>query len=147
MNIRKSFTVIGLMLAFAVTPSLLHADEFDQATKFTFSQPVQIPGRILPAGTYWFKLVNNSGNREIVQVLAEDGRTPIVILFAVSRERPLDGHVDVAVTLADRGGSQPEAIVAWFFSGETEGHEFLYPKQQARELARDVQKTVVAAGD
>ena len=146
MNIRKTFTVIGLMLAFAVTPSLLHADEFDQATKFTFSQPVQIPGRILPAGTYWFKLLNSS-NREVVQVLAEDGTTPIAILFAISRERPRYGNVDVAVTLADRGASQPVAIVAWFFSGETDGHEFLYPKQQARELARDMQKTVVASGD
>jgi hypothetical protein len=147
MKIRKTLTVIGLMLAFAVTPSLLHADEFDQATKFTFSQPVQIPGRVLPAGTYWFKLLNSASNREIVQVFAEDGTTPIAMLFAVSRERPLNGNDEVAVTLADRGGSQPVAVVAWFFSGETEGHEFLYPKLQARELARDMQKTVVAAGD
>ncbi len=147
MNIRKTFTVIGLMLAFAVTPSLLHADEFDQATKFTFSQPVQIPGNVLPAGTYWFKLFNSTGNREIVQVFAEDRTTPIAILFAVSRERSRDGNVDVAVTLADRGASQPEAIVAWFFSGETDGHEFLYPKQQAREIAREMQKTVAASGD
>ena len=146
MNIRKTFTVIGLMLAFAFTPSLLHADAFDQATKFTFSQPVQIPGNILPAGTYWFKLVNSSSNREIVHIFAEDGTTPIATLFAVSRERS-SGNVDVAVTLADRGSSQPEAIVAWFFAGDTDGHEFLYPKQQARELARDVQKTVVASGD
>ena len=141
MNIRKTFTVIGLMLAFAVTPSLLHADEFDQATKFTFSQPVQIPGRVLPAGTYWFQLLNTP-NRQVVQVLAEDG-TPLAILLTLSRERH-SGNDDVAVTLAERGPGQPEAIVAWYYVGDTDGHEFLYPKQQARELARDVQKTVVA---
>jgi hypothetical protein len=33
--------------------------------------------------------------------------------------------------------------VAWFFVGETEGHEFLYPKQEEQELARTAQKTFV----
>jgi hypothetical protein len=141
MNIRKTLTVVGLMLAFAFTPSLLHADEFDQATKFTFSQPVQIPGRILPAGTYWFQLLNTT-NRQIVEVQAED-HTPIALLYTFARERS-SGNEDVAVTLADRGPNQPEAIVAWFYQGDTSGHQFLYPKQQARELARDMQKTVVA---
>jgi len=141
MIIRKSFSVIALMLAFAFMPLVLHADADNQATKFTFSQPVQIPGRVLPAGTYWFQLLNTP-NRQVVQVLAEDG-TPLAILLTLSRERH-SGNDDVAVTLAERGPGQPEAIVAWYYVGDTDGHEFLYPKQQARELARDVQKTVVA---
>jgi Protein of unknown function (DUF2911) len=141
MNIRKSFSVIALMLAFAFMPLVLHADADNQATKFTFSQPVQIPGRVLPAGTYWFQLLNTP-NRQVVQVLAEDG-TPIAMLLTLSRERP-SGNDPVAVTLADRGPGQPEAIVAWYYVGDTDGHQFLYPKQQARELAHEMQKTVVA---
>jgi hypothetical protein len=53
---------------------------------------------------------------------------------------------EAAITLANRGGTQPQAIVAWFFVGETEGHEFLYPKQEQQELAHATQKTF-ASGD
>jgi hypothetical protein len=34
------------------------ADTWDQLTYFTFSAPVEIPGTILPAGTYSFKLAD-----------------------------------------------------------------------------------------
>jgi len=34
----------------------------------TFSGPVEIPGKALPAGTYVFKLLDSQGNRNIVQV-------------------------------------------------------------------------------
>jgi hypothetical protein len=50
---------------------------------------------------------------------------------------------EVAITLANRGGTQPQAIVAWFFVGETEGHELLYSKNEERELTRATQKTFV----
>src|ERR1700675_3646940 len=54
---------IALLIAFAIASVLFlevaaHADEMDQCTKITFSQPIQIPGQILPAGTYLFKLAD-----------------------------------------------------------------------------------------
>jgi hypothetical protein len=141
MNIRKAFAVIALLFAFAIMPLVSHADANDQATKFTFSEPVQIPGQVLPAGTYWFQLTDIS-NRAIVRVFAADHVTLVATLSTFRRERP-EGNDDVAITLADRGLGQPEAIVAWFYVGDTDGHEFLYPKQEARELAHAMRKTVV----
>lgn len=64
-------------------------------------------------------------------------------LPSVRRQRQ-QGNNDVAITLADRGAGQPQAIVAWFYVGDTDGHEFLYSKQQARELAHATQTTVVS---
>jgi hypothetical protein len=142
MNFRKSFSIMGFMLAFAIMVPVLRADERDQATKFTFTQPVEIPGRVLPAGTYFFKLAD-SNDRHIVRILAENGDL-LATVFAIPRQRKGDGG-DVAVTLADRGATQPEAIVAWFYVGETVGHEFLYPKQVEKELAKDKQDTIVGA--
>ena len=52
--------------------------------------------------------------------------------------------IKVAIKLADRGNTQPEAIVAWFYVGQTEGHEFLYPKQEEQELAHATRKTFVS---
>jgi hypothetical protein len=141
MNIRKGYAVFALLFAFAIMPLVLHADANDQSTRFTFSEPVQIPGQVLPAGTYWFQLADTP-NRAIVRVFAADHVTLVATLQTFRRERP-EGNDDLAVTLADRGAGQPEAIVAWFYVGDTEGHEFLYPKQQARELAHAMQKTVV----
>ncbi|MBZ5636056.1 MAG: hypothetical protein LAO55_23250 [Acidobacteriia bacterium] len=57
----------------AFSPSA-KADDYDKKTTFTFSQPIEIPPvhlqgfRVLPAGTYVFKLVNSSSNRHIVQM-------------------------------------------------------------------------------
>jgi hypothetical protein len=49
-----------------------------------------------------------------------------------------------AFTFAERGSSQAQAIVTWFYPGSTRGHEFLYPKQVQQELAKDKHDTVVA---
>ena len=43
--------VLGFMSAAAV-----RADEWNKQTVLTFSQPVELPGRVLPAGTSMFKL-------------------------------------------------------------------------------------------
>jgi hypothetical protein len=37
------------------------ADDWDQKTIFTFSGPVEIPGQVLQAGTYVFKLIQTGG--------------------------------------------------------------------------------------
>jgi hypothetical protein len=143
MNVRKALSIMGLVLAFAIMLPVAHADDWNQATRFTFSQPVQIPGQILPAGTYWFQLAATN-DRHLVHILRED-RTVVATLNTVPRER-YGSDAEAAITLANRGATQPQAIVAWYFIGETEGHEFLYPKQEERELARATHKTF-AAGD
>jgi hypothetical protein len=140
MNIRRTLTIMGFMLAFAIMLPVLRADEWDQGTRFTFNQPVQIPGRVLPAGTYFFK-VADSADRHIVRIFGED-RNLVATAFTIPRQRQGNGG-GVAITLADRGASQPKAVVAWFYVGETQGHEFLYPKQVQKELAKDEQDTFV----
>jgi len=137
MKVRKTLSILGLMLTFTIMLQVVHADDWNQATRFTFNQPVQVPGHILPAGTYFFQLVGD--NHHLVQIFNED-RTTVAILYSVSRERYVR-RAEAAITLANRGGTQPQAIVAWFFVGETEGHEFLYPKQEGQELAHATQKT------
>ncbi len=70
MNIRDGSTIIFcFILACVVFLPSARADEWDQMTKFTFSQPVEIPGGVLAAGTYWFVLQNNQSDRNIVQII------------------------------------------------------------------------------
>ena len=76
MQINKLYIIAGLIIAFGLFYVLAaRADESDQATTVTFNQPVQIPGQLLPAGTYVFKLTNYDAARNVVQIFnSEDSR-------------------------------------------------------------------------
>ena len=56
--IRIGFAVSVLGLAFASTATV-RADDYNKKTRLTFSQPVEIPGKVLPAGTYIFRLADS----------------------------------------------------------------------------------------
>jgi hypothetical protein len=137
----RNFATIAILLAFLIVLPVVRADETNQATLFTFNQPVQIPGRVLPAGTYLFEIINNF-NHEIVRISNADRTNVIAVIQArPTRRKGLPGKA--AIVLAERGTSQPDAIVAWTYPGRVEGHQFLYPKQLQEEVAKDKQDTFV----
>ena len=139
----KSFVSAVLLLAFLAVLPAARADETNQETKVTFSQAVQISGHVLPAGTYLFVLPNDINQHQVVRIFSSDGiKLYATILTAnVERSQPTD---NTAFTLAERGSALPEAIVTWFYPGNTIGHEFLYGKQERKELGKDHQTTIVA---
>jgi 3,4-dihydroxy-2-butanone 4-phosphate synthase len=141
-SIRKVVVVASLALSglLAVTT---RASEVDQAIKVNFSQPVQIPGRTLPAGTYYFSIINTS-DRETVQISNEDRTRTIAMIQTINRERPEWERGGTAFTLALGKGVEPAAVIAWFYPGRTTGHEFVYPKQEEKELAMATQATQVS---
>jgi Protein of unknown function (DUF2911) len=144
MNINKGYIAVGLIIAFALFFELAaHADEFDQATTITFSEPIQIPGQILPAGTYLFKLPQGDSDRNIVQIFNANRTVLYATLqtIATDRQEPTD---DTAVTLAEPESGGPSVLVKWFYPGHETGNEFLYPKQKEKELAQDKQQTIAA---
>jgi hypothetical protein len=141
MKLQNTLSVIPLFLTITVRLPVVHADGWNQTTRFTFSQPVQIPGRVLPAGTYRFQLAEND-SRHLVQIFRED-RTLVTTLYSVPRLQ--DGrNADPAITLANRGAAPPQTTVAWFFAVEKQGHELLYPRQENQELARATQTTFMS---
>jgi hypothetical protein len=130
----RNFVAILFSLAVLVATPAARADESNQATKITFSQPVQIPGRVLPAGTYWFELPEDIGEHSLVRIYSADRSVLYATLLAPNSERAT-GTDHTVFGLAERGSAQPQAIVTWFYPGETTGHQFLYPKQVEKEIA------------
>src|ERR1700688_853299 len=117
MNTKKVITIFGLLLAFAIIPLVTRADEYDQATKLTFNQSVQIPGRVLPAGTYWFVLADTSiANRNIIHIFNSDRSTLCATLLADGSRR-LRRTDKTTITFAEPGLGKPDAIVDWFYPG------------------------------
>jgi hypothetical protein len=111
------------------------ASEWNQKTVFTFSGPVEIPGQILPAGTYVFKLADSHSNRHIVQVFNKDENHVFGTFLAIPdyRLHPSDKTI---IKFAERPTGSPEAIKGWFYPGRNYGHEFVYPKSEAVVLAQ-----------
>jgi hypothetical protein len=144
MKINKRYIAVGMIIAFTLLFELAaHADESDQATKITFSQPIQIPGQILPAGTYSFKLFNSNSDPNVVQIFNSDQTHLYATLQTVATERQ-DPTRDTAITLAEQGGGKPDALLKWFYPGRETGHEFVYSGQQEKQLAQATQQTIVA---
>jgi len=131
-----------MVFSFMVVPGL-RADEWDQATKVEFSQALEISGSVLPAGSYWFVLANSDGDRNIVQIFSSDWAVLYATLHTVPKERERVTS-DTAFTFAERPAHQPEAILTWFYPGETTGVEFLYSRKEEKELARDLHQNVIA---
>jgi LPXTG-motif cell wall-anchored protein len=137
------FAVLALTLLGASLSTGARADEWNKKTVMTFNQPVEIPGQILPAGTYTFVLLDSPADRHIVQIFTADGSQIIATVLAINNYR-LKPTGDTVVKFAERSGDNPEALKAWFYPGDNFGQEFVYPKQRATELAVIVKEPIPA---
>lgn len=118
----------------AVGLSGIHADEWSKTTKVTFADAVQVPGTVLPAGTYTFRLMDSSSNRHIVQVFNEDGTHLITTILAIPNYQ-LQVSGKTILAFDERPAGEPEALKAWFYPGDNFGQEFVYPKAEATALS------------
>jgi hypothetical protein len=139
----------ALLSLFAVTllgatllPSA-RADTWNKKTVVTFSQAVEVPGKILPAGTYTFQLLDSLADRHIVQIFNADGSQIIATILAINNYR-LQPTGETVMKFGERPGDSPEALRAWFYPGDNFGQEFVYPKVRAIELAQTT-KVIVPA--
>jgi hypothetical protein len=131
---KTALVVLALSLLGAMSATGVRADEYNKKTVMTFDQPVEIPGQVLPAGTYTFKLANSPSDRHIVQVWNADGSHLIATVLAINNYRlQPTGHT--VVKFAERPGDDPEALKAWFYPGDNFGQEFVYPKPRAIAFA------------
>jgi hypothetical protein len=147
--LRAAPTVFCMALLGAMFSPGAKADDYDKKTTVTFSGPVEIPPvyitgmRVLPAGTYVFKLVNSSSNRHIVQIFNRDQTKIYATILAIPNYRLVPKNKTV-ITFNEGVRGQPEAIRAWFYPGANWGEEFVYPKIKAIELAKVTQTPVLA---
>lgn len=109
----------------------------DKRVFFTFSGPVAVPGVTLPAGKYMFRLPTTvaSGERHVMQVLSSDGRTSYATFFGISANRT-DVPAAPEVRFMETAAGMPAAVKTWWYPGDKAGYEFVYPKEQARLLAK-----------
>ena len=142
MNTKKMFITLGLALTLLTILPFARADEWNHASRLSFNQSVQIPGHVLPAGTYWFVLADSGSDRNIVQIFNSDRSTLYATVLAISAAR-LEPTDRTAITFAQQDSMPANAIVTWFYPGHASGHEFVYSGSERQELARDKHETAV----
>jgi hypothetical protein len=144
MKILKAL-LAGLMIlvgaTILVTPA--RADAWNKETKLTFSQPVEVPGMVLQAGTYTFRLLNTTGSRNVVQIYNEDGTKLITTILTIYDYRltPADQTI---IQFNEQQAGTPAALRTWFYPGDNYGRQFVYPKKRAIQLAQAAQAPVPA---
>jgi hypothetical protein len=129
-----------VMLGLTALPAL-KADPWDRKTVITISQPLEVPGVVLPAGTYVMKLLDSSSNRHIVQIMNEKQNHQLALTMAIPAERlrPTDKTV---LTMYEGSQGAPPALRTWFYPGDTVGQEFLYARRQAVRISERTNATV-----
>ena len=128
MRVTKSLVAVwaGAGLAL-VAPRAAAADDRNRETVLTFSHDVAIPGRVLPAGTYLFRLANGQLNRHLVLIFDRRGRfVAMTSTIAATRFNTTD---DTQITFEERLDGTPFLLKQWFYPGQLSGEEFIYPSR------------------
>jgi len=112
----------------------------------TFNAPVELPGKALPAGTYVFKVLDNIGSRDIVQVLDKDEKQVLATVIAIPdyRDTPPDKPI---INFEERSSNTPPALKAVYFPGDTYGVQFVYPHDRAVQIAKRTGHNVLSVGN
>ena len=113
--------LVALILA-SVHPQLAQASEQNHLTKFTTSAPLEISGRILPAGTYTFTTLATDPN--VVKIWNNDERKPVAFVYAIPEEAT-QTPTSPMLALSEAPMGAPEKIHAWFYPGDRIGWEFM----------------------
>lgn len=147
--LRTMLALFGVALVTAAFSPMATADvTWDRRTEVTFKTPVEIPAvhepgwRVLPPGTYVFKVMKAETSRDVVQIFSKDERTVYATILAIPNYR-LKATGKTVFTFRERPAGQPEAMRAWFYPHQEWGHEFVYGKAAATEIARVTKEPVL----
>jgi len=121
-----TLALAAVLFTLSFSPTV-RADNWDKKTVVTFDQNVEIPGQILPAGTYVFKLFRSYSERSIVQVWNQGESQLLATLITAGDSYPnQSGKPYFVLDMTGTDEGYPPALVSWFFAGSDEGRDFIY---------------------
>ena len=128
-SMRGAVVALCSMLLFILFGATLspgaRADQWDKKTIVTFGEDVEIPGQILPAGTYVFRLADSPSNRHIVQIWNGDENQLLATVVTIPNTR-FETPDETIFQFDERPSNSPMAVKVWFYPGNKTGEEFVY---------------------
>jgi hypothetical protein len=133
------------VLLTAVGVTGVFADDHDKKTDVTIDQPVEVPGGVvLQPGMYMFKLLDATANRHIVQISSEDGKKTFAVVMTAAARRTEPASKTI-LTFYEMPTGTPQAVRKWFWPGDLDGQEFLYPHDRASQISKLTNENVPEA--
>ena len=125
-------TVLLFILFGAILTPGARADQWNKKTIVTFNESVEIPGQVLPAGTYVFKLADSPTDRHIVQVWNADESQILAAIMTIPKTR-FEAPDESKFEFEERAGDTLMALKVWFYPGNSTGEEFTYSRYSYRQ--------------
>jgi hypothetical protein len=133
-HLRGAMLASAAALVWCLGTSTATADDYNRRTILTIDHSMVIPSAMLAPGTYTFILGNPESSRDVVYILREDG-TPVTSAHVTRVSRNNESR-DLALFVAlNENGAMP-MMRGWFYPGDRDGYQFVYPTDQARTIAR-----------
>jgi hypothetical protein len=117
------FAAVAMSLMSGVYVPSLRANEVDEKTVITISQPITVDGTLLPAGRYILKLQDSPFRGSVVYIFNGEENRLITAVLA-NRAYRLEPTGNSVFSFYDPAAGQPPALRTWFYAGETAGLEF-----------------------
>jgi hypothetical protein len=131
MNRRLLAVAFGFALLGSVFVPRARADQDNQEIHFTINAPVEIPGEVLGAGSYDLKL--NGDGSTVAGLWNVQGTKFYGFFDTIPVDRTHRGNL--RIDLSGSGKSAPKRLADWFYSGDRQGNELLYPAVKNVEVA------------
>jgi hypothetical protein len=147
-SIAGSVLAALVLVALTASPASAQATTANKRTFLTFSGTVQVPGAMLPKGTYVFRIADPDAQR-VWQVLDEHERKVLAQFFFVrTGDRTISeanhAHGKPVVIFHETAQGVPPAIRILYYPSDLAGAEFLYPKAQAEQFAATAHREILA---
>jgi hypothetical protein len=147
MNFKKillSAAMVTAMTWCGVGVAQAQTQNSERIVYFTFTQPVTIPGSTLPAGRYRFQILQSFSDRGILRIQNGDGSKTFGTLLAVPTSRT-DVVAAPELRFLETASTAPPAIGSYWMPATGIGWEFVYPKDQAAQLAINTKNPVLTS--
>jgi hypothetical protein len=127
--VSAAVAALGVALLAGVSSPLKAESLTENKAVVSFDRPVEVPGKVLPPGTYIFKSLENN---ELVQVFSADERQLFATVVVVPEDRPAqDINNDCFVQLNKTRADAPQEVEGFFLPGRLTGFQFIYPTAHA----------------
>jgi len=134
--------LLAVTLAGGVKPG---TEQWFKKSVITLTDISEVPGMVIEPGTYVLKADEQSTlSRTTIELLNQDETQTLVTFVAIAdhRQRP---DYDTLFTYFPGVTSGPRPIQTWFYPGDMNGYEFVYPKTRAKEIAQVTEDHVMAS--
>ena len=150
-SVATSIVAVALLAAVSATPVFAQAGTQHKTTYLTFSGTVQVPGTTLPAGTYLFR-IGDPSSQTYWQVWNKSGTHLLATFFYVpagyrTYTEVARGDGRPIVRFHETTQGVPPALRILYYPSQLEGNEFLYPREQAEQIAAVSHHPVLALDD